>query len=503
MDNIDIEKLDLNRGNWQENFVRLVPQLDKLSLLNNGVIEQQKAEKWLKAASIFYSPSAINALISQNTGLTGENMRTLVAYERGEYHPNDSPAEIYERKKLNTITPPSDLDTKRRQLGHMLASEYIRQGLNLENDNDIAAKMMGATTGVDSRQLPWMIGKPTLVNKDGGTGVVSVFDVHITNQKYEGLRPNDAIVSHHHDLVINNYETSPTKLYVVKLEADNEYLDSLISTAELYGDSKELLSGIAKNLIKNQQDSKIKLSLELVTKNPELYKEIATIGNKHWNNLTTGVEPETRINAPSVMPDGLEKEYNELSKRLITAQAAARVAQEQFADAQQDIKRFMTQLPPFKNFVSPNNGVIIQSKSHVKHEKLAEHLQNTLGKSDPTIGNKIHKQEVDVDRLALEAQSAGIDVRQFMKKGDLDKDAVLKEAQEHGIDIERFEVVTHTPLTSPKTRNQVFETVNHIREEMREAISNSIDRLSKSPELDAEHMLATGKAVKKQQSMKI
>lgn len=468
----------------------------KLSLIpgiSAGTIPMERAIQWLDLALRVYSQSATEKLIDQVSGFGAKDIRTLIAHERNEYFPEDSAAEIYNRKWLYTLPAPTTPTIEKERILTNLTREYLLKNYNIERDYSTEKQM----SSIDpSRKANWLLGQPGLVGLSGNHRFV--FDIQFSNDT-DNVSQSDIIRLHYYDLVANNSGINVDNLSLVKVFIDDTFADSIVSLAKLSTLAEKNLTQFGE-FFKNLPESKFNIHIHQIQKQPELYREIVNTGQKHWANICQGKSPQLKNDPPLQLPESVAQQYIENGKRFVAATQTLKVAEQARNDA---VKEFVNSTKGYEiseNYTPPYLGALLRKYDHFDAEGAAAYMENKL-RVDPI---HLRSQSINYERLKESYIRMGGDISQFYELGGPDKKLIETTAQQLKFDLSSFYSREMRPIVNPKTRGPIFEALKESKESIVELIQELNLKVAQSPQLDNKSLyVKDDKQIHKQAVMKI
>lgn len=471
----------------------LVEKLSQIPGISSGTIPMDRAMQWLELALRVYSQSATEKLIDQASGFGAKDIRTLIAHERNEYFPDDSAAEIYNKKWLYTLPAPSTPSIERERILTNITREYLLNNYNIERDYTTEKKMSSSDP---ARKANWLLGQPGLVGLNGTNRFV--FDIQFSDNT-DTVSQSDIIRLHYYDLVANNSGINVDNLSLVKVFIDDTFADSIVSLAKISPSAEKNLTQFGE-FFKNLPESKFNIHIHQIQKQPELYREIVTTGQKHWANICQGHSPQVKKDPPLHLPEPIAQLYVENGKRFVAATQTLKVAEQARNEA---VKEFVNSTKGYEiseNFTPPYLGALLRKYDHFDAEGAAVYMENKL-RVDPI---HLRTQTINYERLKDSFIRMGGDISQFYELGGPDKKLIETTAQQLKFDLSSFYSREMRPIVNPKTRGPIFEALKESKESIVEMIQGLNIKVSQSPQLDNKCLyVIDDKQINKQAVMKL
>lgn len=478
---------------WENTINQFTESLGNIPVVASGAVPIDQAQQWLQLAAKIHSPYACERLIQQSSGLGAKDLRTLIAHDRNEYYPDDSAGEVYSRKWLASLAAPNGPNAERERVLTNITRSYLLKNYDVERN--IQAERAMASTG-PNRKAAWLIGQPGMVgHKSGNT---FLFDIQFDKNTNE-INQSDLIRLHYYDLVANNSGCKADHLSLVKVSVDSSFADSLIALSRLSKDSEKNISQLGE-AFSNLPPSKFDIKVHQIEKQPELYREIISTGQKHWQNILAGNPPEAKLDPPLTLDKERELSYIDKAKRFLTATQTVKAAEDARKAAIEDFVSSMQGFDISDNFLPPYLGALIRKYDYFDAEGAANYMEQNLG-IDP---GHLRLQDINVERLKEAYIRMGGDISQFYETSTPDKKAIETAAEQIGFDLSSFYTRQMRAIVNPKTRGPVYDAIKDIRESVANHISTINESTATSPIMDNKNLLpGSDDAMSKQAKMKI
>ena len=479
MERIVVEKSNITPviENWQQTVENYKEHALSLSSVRSGAVKPDDAMKWLEVASKLYPDTAVERLLNQVSGFGAKDMRTLIADDRQEYFPTDSANEVYDRKRLKTITPPNGPESEKERILTSIARIVLQQRYGLDRDLDTEGLMAKPSLG---GKAEWLVGKPALVGRLGNESLL--FDIQFSDSPNE-ISQADQIRLHYYDLVANNVGRAPHQLNLAKVHISPNMAETLVALAGLSKSAEKSLTDIVKNFESLPRDQ-FHIEVHQVDKQPEIYKEIIASGQRHWGAVLKNGEPMQHQDPPLVLNDEKRETYIENAKEFIAAAQTVKAAEEL---RKQSINKFVESMRGYDisdNYSPPHLGALLRKYDHFDAESAASYLEKNMG-IDPA---HLRKPELNVELLGKAFERMGGDINQFYESGSADKKAIETVAEDIGLDLSAFYTRQMKVIVNPKTRGPIHEAISDIRDSATELIKGVNEQLSQSNLVNAKSL---------------
>ncbi|MFA0809407.1 hypothetical protein [Microbulbifer epialgicus] len=481
MDTLKVASAHINptQGNWRGTFESLTNNLYEIPTVISGSVNIQAAHNWLALVSKIYPEHMCKRMISQASGLGAHDIRTLIAHDRNEYYPTDSAMEIYERKRLTTIVAPNNPNFEKDKILTSIARKYLLDKYGVERNSSIERAM---STTDNNRNVGWLVGQPGMIGSTPNENFL--FDIQ-RDSNVDTVSQSDLIRLHYYDLVGNNLGFSSNHLNLVKMAVDESFLDSLVTLTQISKDCRESISKIGIEL-ENLPESKFKVRVHSIEKQPDLYKEIMSSGKKHWKNIINGNDPEKKIDPPLYLTENRKAVYVEKAKNFVSACQTEKAATDARIDAASDFISSMKGFDISDNFSPPYLGALIRKYDYFDSESAATYMEQNLG-VDPA---HIRNQQLNIDRLKEEFIRMGGDISRFYETSTPDKASIETCAEQIGLDLSSFYLRKMKAIVNPKTRGPIFDAIMQVRNSVSCKVTELNNEISHSPLMDNKNLVA-------------
>jgi hypothetical protein len=453
VDNNQIQPL---QRDWRSAAISYEIRTKNVPAVLSGAISHEASLLWLNTACKLYPPATVDRLLHRVSGLGAKDIRTLIAHERKEYFPDDSAGELYNRKLLYTIPAPNSPSAERERIltnvtRSMLLSRYgLDRNLTME-------KTMSMTD--PSRRAVWLVGNPGMIGTNGTDNFL--YDIQFASNTAE-VNQGDLIRLHYYDLVANNIGQQPKHLSLVKVSVDPNFAESLVSMARVSTSAEKMITQMASDFA-NLPEDKIKVQVHQIERQPELYREIIAVGQKHWPLILSGKIPQIAVDPPLKLNKERESVYVEKAKSFLAATQTVKAAESARQETVEDFIQSMRGFDISDNFMPPYAGALLRKYDFFDAEAAATYLENNLG-IDPV---HTRTQEVNVDMLKQAFIRMGGDLTPYYEYGNPDKKSIETVAEQVGFDIAGFYTRQMRAIVNPKTRGPVHDAIKDIRESVR------------------------------------
>jgi len=491
--NVGNNQIQTIHNDWQSTVLNYENRVKRVPTVLSGAVTLDQSISWLNTASKLYSPSSVDRLLHQVSGLGAKDIRTLIAHERKEYFPEDSIGELYNRKLLNTITAPNSPSTERERILTNITRSILLNRYGLDRNTDMERSMSMTDP---SRRAVWLVGNPGMIGTNGTDNFL--YDIQFTNNTNE-VNQGDLIRLHYYDLVANNIGQQPKHLNLVKVAVEPGFADSLVAMSRSSKNAERMITQMAADF-SNLPEDKIKVQVHQIEKQPELYREIISTGQKHWPQMLSGSIPHVKVDPPLKLDRDREDVYVEKAKSFLAATQTVKAAE---AVRQETIEDFIQSMRGFDisdNFMPPYTGALLRKYDYFDAEAAASYLEKNLGIDSA----HIRSQDVNVEMLKQAFVRMGGDLTPFHEYSTPDKKSIETVAEQIGFDLTGFYSRQMRAIVNPKTRGPIHDAIKDIRDSVSDSIRALNSTTAQSAVMDNKYLLATETVPSpKQATMKI
>lgn len=478
---------------WEKTINSLSGKMVKIPVVESGSVSLKGAQQWLRLAAKLHTQQTCDRLIHQSSGLGAKDLRTLIAHERNEYFPDDSVGEVYTRKWLKSLVAPNGPNAERERVLTNITRAYLLKNYEVERNVQVE-KAMASTA--PSRAAAWLIAQPGMVGSKSGN--TFLFDIEF-NDNTTKVSQSDQIRLHYYDLVANNVGCKVDQLSLVKVSVDPPFANALIALSRLSKDSEKSISKLGE-MFSDLSKEKFDIKIHQIEKQPELYREIISTGQKHWQNILTGRQPEVRLDQPLALDKDRESSYVEKAKRFLAATQTVKAAEDARKAAVDDFVLSIQGFDIKDNFAPPYLGALLRKRDYFNAEAAAAYLEKIF-KIDPA---HLREQGLNVDRLKEDYIRMGGDISKFYETSTADKKAIETTAEQIGFDLSSFYTREMIAIVNPKTRGPVHNAIKGIRGSVADQVAAINESTAKSPLMDNKSLMPEDKVSQtKQPKMKI
>tara|TARA_R110002072_G_scaffold301723_1_gene482176 strand:+ start:35308 stop:36795 length:1488 start_codon:yes stop_codon:yes gene_type:complete len=478
---------------WGDTYHHFQNRTQTIPTVAAGVVSTESALAWLKTASKIHPLNSVDRLIHQVSGLGAKDIRTLIAHDRKEYFPEDSPNELYERKRLSIVATPNSPVLEREKILTNVARAMLLKQYDLDRNFELEKKM---ATIDPSRKAEWLIGNPGLVAQKGKDNFL--FDIQFTSNTNE-VDQGDLVRLHYYDLVANTITQQPKHLSLAKVYIEPSFADAIILMAKTSKNSEKLLTQMAADF-SSLSDNKIKVQVHQIEKKPDLYKEILSVGQKHWQQIISGSTPQINTDPYLKLDSQGEELYINKAKAFLAATQTVKAAESARKETIEDFLKSVSGLDISDNFIPPYTGALIRKYDYLDAESAARYFEENLG-IDPV---HLREQGVNVEMLKQAFVRMGGDLSPFYEYGAPDKKSIETVAEQVDFDLSGFYTRQMRPIVNPKTRGPVHDAIKTIRDSLANPIKELNAKTAQSNAMDNRNLLpAQQPSSTKQTTMKI
>ena len=477
---VDIDKVPIKQSNWEEVYNKHLSDVADIPAVISGAASIEDARNWLECVSKVHPENLVSTCIKQTKGFGAREIRALSAYDNKEYYPALSANEIYNSKQLKAFPATFSLAKNEEPFIINAARQVLAEKHGVSRHPEIEAAML------EGNGDNWLRSRPSLYGTTGERDVI--IDVHIN--RGEDITHSDEIRLHYHDLVATTVGKRPTSLFQANVEINPDLKAQLINMVKVSPAAEQAAIAMLKEAIKaNSPDAS--LSVRIIQKKQDTFDEIAILGEKHWQKMLKGhqIEVDQTIDT---LPDELNAEYTELSKKIVVAKSLKDTAAEIERLARNSMSDFAARNDITSNMKLPYEATTLKQNKKYDLEELFDVLTSKFN----VPSTSLKKKNIDVDthmHLYAESLKTGTPVPaqqliSAVKYGGLDEASIKTAATEAGLNLNDYVENSMRVYISPQSRGDVHNALQNIQHEIEAVVKNTVNQLIESPSLDDERL---------------
>lgn len=460
----------IRQDNWTENYQILLPELNKLQVVSHGVTSMEQAQKWLECVCKVHSLSVARTCITHAGGLGARDIRSLIAFEKGEYYPALSVNEIYQSKQLMAF--PLDFRIAKNEESFVFNAirEILAEKYGVSRDIATEKAMLNGNDNL------WLRSRPSMYGKIDQNDVI--MDIHVN--RGERVTHSDEMRLHYHELVAHSIGLKPTGLFQVNVQIENGFKEQLVRMAKISNSSESAAKEILKEAIRHDAEQVV-LSNDLVQPNESVFNELVRTGKSHWEKIIKGVRYESQLTARKVaIAPELIEDFTVLSKRLVVSQKMAATAKIAEDNVRNEMSTFAMINGINQNVAFPYEATQLREYNQVDYDALFATL--TAYHNIPR--EQLQKRVVDIDKLVELANAHQIDISHCVSYKGRDTDSICAAAEQVGVNLTDYTTTTMRPYVSGQSRGPVRDALNRAQSLIEQQTESTLTALTQLDSLD-------------------
>lgn len=454
--------------NWKVLAKKYSQQVLKLPQVESGLVSITQAQKWLSNAAQVLSESELRREIHSSKGFTEQDIRALWAHDHNEYYAKYHASEVYSLKRLESIKIPTEQDRKQIVL-QSLFKALITDKYNLQS-----AKYADQAQFIQSDHN-WVNSSPSLMKTETGENIL----ISIKFNYQKDITQSDDIRNHVQILSLLNSQQRVDSAYQYNINIPEEKLEVLSSTALLGSDAFKQSLSLLK--IWDTHATDMNVNFEKVTYSKSLFGSISQVSQAHWDHLLNGQTVEMPLDNKSQMTAQQESAFLPVAKRYAAAQRLQVAASKEFDSVKQEIADLVSTFGIPRKMDSHFDLVKVGARNVFDLDRAVNFLQRS--NVDPA---HYTSAKYDIDSLAKEATSKGVDVEKYRSYSAPNKEKVITTLEVLGVDKSQFnQSANHIHFTG-QTRGGVYDRVSELEGQTQATIEDAITTIAKGISLPPE-----------------
>ncbi|MGP4943197.1 hypothetical protein [Pseudoalteromonas nigrifaciens] len=477
---VNRETTPIKQEGWEDTYNSFSSALHDIPCVKSGTTTLDQAKEWLECVSKVHTEKMVATCIKQSMGFGARDIRALSAFDNGEYYPALSANEIYQSKQLKAFPATFTLAKNEEPFIINAVRQVLAEKHNVERKPDVESAML------DGNGENWLRSRPSLYGTVNGRDVI--VDIHIN--RGADITHSDEIRLHYHDLVATTVGKSPASLFQANIQIDRNLKEQLVNVAKVSPAAEKAAIELVKEAITSSSND-ASLSLRIIQKNQDTFDNIAILGEQHWQSVLKGAHMDTDSTIDT-LPDELNDEYTQLSKRIVVAQSLKNKAAEIESTARNDMADFAARNDINSNVKLPYEATTLKQSKNYNLDALFDVLTTKLN----VPSTSLKKATIDTDihmHLHTEAVNSGTSITpeqmlSAVKYGALDEASIKTAAKDAGLNLNDYVETSMRVYMSPQSRGDVHNALQNIRSEIDKVVTNTVDNLIETPSLDDERL---------------
>lgn len=452
--------------------------LARLPQVRSGAVSPEHAERWLEAAARLHTSRGISQLLRQASGLGAQDMRALVAQERGEHYPGFGATEVIARKRLEAVPLPGPGRMSAERIFTNMAALMCqeRMGITRAQDHERALQVPQADS-----PLPFLCARAPLIGRTRERSDRMVLcDLNLSIPGYRLV--HDETTLNYLGLCAANrgLDVAPIMMH---LEVSQAMYDSLVAWSAAGPEALDMLGGLARAAGHRPVEG-LALDVRPTLLREDLMEELVATGDHYWSAVLNGTDLDL---APAPAPAPLDGERAVLlesqQKRVLAAYVTRRAADDLWSAEKERLEDIALGLDLEAARELPLNTPAIGHRQDLDVEGAAEWLMNLSPGSIPE--ERLYDMQLDTTRLAAAYRNrSDAPLESFQVRGRANRAKVEEVASLLGVSLEPFLAGRYVALSPTKTRGPEYDALQSFAEPYAKAVADTIDQAAGDPALN-------------------